>query len=368
MAVLSLDRSYTDIRPRRPEGGPDGGRDIECKRLGERCFGAVGFMNSVNDSREHKSRITSKFESDVRSARDAALDVKAFVFLTNVDLTPAEVDALVRYGQDQGLSHVDVYWRERLRIALDNVEGFGFRFQYLDIPMSDPEQAAFFARFGKELEELLHGRFDRIERKLDAIQFDRWKTGYVRSVSLSLQFHDDRPIFRDSPQHFRVALELREYLYNGRRPGFIFGGRDVIEPPRDGSGKHGISTTSFFWDGKRGNIADSWSKGARVVHSYLPPINLGVSWHPRSNVRVIEFDDLYATIFVTENLVPHVRQVSLAIDDYVVLDWKLTSNDFSKRISNIGWPDELSEDEVAIPWFGHSGREVILSEPPVVRK
>lgn len=123
LAVLALDRTYSDIRPRRPEGGPDGSRDIECMRLGERCFGAVGFKNNVSDSARDKRDIQQKFKDDVLAARKADEDVKAFVFFCNVDLTPSEISRLDGFAQQHGFSHVDIYWRERLRHALDSVDG-----------------------------------------------------------------------------------------------------------------------------------------------------------------------------------------------------------------------------------------------------
>jgi hypothetical protein len=39
--------------------------------------------------------------------------------------------------------HCEVVDRERMRIALDSPDGFSIRFQYLDIPLSEAEQASF---------------------------------------------------------------------------------------------------------------------------------------------------------------------------------------------------------------------------------
>ena len=166
LGILALDRSYSDIRPRRPEGGSDGGRDLECKRLGLACFGAVGFLNNACDSASQTTVIRKKFKDDVRSARVADTSVKAFVFFCNIDLTPGETQSLIAFAKAQGFTFVDVYWRERLRMALDGVEGLAIRYQYLSIPLSEAEQAAFFARFGKELENLLQGRFERYSQML----------------------------------------------------------------------------------------------------------------------------------------------------------------------------------------------------------
>ena len=45
-AILAIDKRFSDVRPRHPRGGPDGGRDIEAVYRGDQItFGAVGFVN-----------------------------------------------------------------------------------------------------------------------------------------------------------------------------------------------------------------------------------------------------------------------------------------------------------------------------------
>jgi hypothetical protein len=44
LAVVALDKRFSEVRPRHPRGGPDGGRDIEAIfKKDQRAFGAVGF-------------------------------------------------------------------------------------------------------------------------------------------------------------------------------------------------------------------------------------------------------------------------------------------------------------------------------------
>jgi hypothetical protein len=55
LSVSAIDKRFSDVRPRRPRGGPDGARDIDAVYQGvQRVFGAVGFVNQANDSDEHK--------------------------------------------------------------------------------------------------------------------------------------------------------------------------------------------------------------------------------------------------------------------------------------------------------------------------
>ena len=48
LAILALDKRFTNVRPRHPRGGPDGGRDIEAVfRKEHLAYGAVGFVNQL---------------------------------------------------------------------------------------------------------------------------------------------------------------------------------------------------------------------------------------------------------------------------------------------------------------------------------
>jgi hypothetical protein len=69
LAVIAIDRRFSDVRPRHPRGGPDGARDIEAVFNGvQRVFGAVGFVNQATDSDAHKRSAAKKFDDDLREA------------------------------------------------------------------------------------------------------------------------------------------------------------------------------------------------------------------------------------------------------------------------------------------------------------
>ncbi len=348
LGVLALDRNYTDISPRRPEGGPDGSRDIDCKRLEDKCFGAVGFKNSASDSPQNKRDIQKKFRDDVIAARRADTKVKAFVFFCNVDLTPCEIEELKKFAHQQDFSHVDIYWRERIRQALDSVDGLALRFQYLGIKLSDAEQAAFFARYGKDLEDLIHGRFDRIEQKLDEIEFARWKAGNVRSLELDIQFKNYVESAHSRPEHFRVALEMQGVEYEKRS--MILGGRDDFWPTKDG--RFYFGTKTFFWRQQMGNIEDSWlNTHTRVGGGIITGIRLGITWRPVSSIHAVEFEGLLARLHFTENLADRIGRVQFTIDDYIFVDSQFSRDDLGNYKPHLGWPDELTEEEVSIAWM-----------------
>jgi hypothetical protein len=347
VAILSLDRNYSNIEPRRPEGGPDGGRDIQCKRGPDECYGAVGFINSVSDSTKNKREIKKKFNHDLAVALEQKQDLKAFVFFTNVDLTPAEVDNLKKSAYDRGVSFVDIYWRERIRQALDSPEGLAFRFQYLNLPLSEAEQASFFSRFGKEIENLFLGRFDRLEKKIEFIEFLRWQSGKIRKVELKISYKNIEESKRCNPDHFRVCLELQSVVHEKRS--IILGGQDDYWDA--GNGDCYLGTKTFFFRQHYGEIQDSWiPNGPRVGGGYVQELNFGVRWLPISEILAAEFDHLGLNFHFTENLLDRIARVKFSIDSYVFVDSKLQFGSIDFVGPSLGWPNPLTEMQQKQKW------------------
>src|SRR5438477_12072727 len=72
LAVLALDKRFTAVSPRHPQGGPDSGRDIDAIfQNGYKAFAAVGFVNSACDSTSKKGQIRNKFKADLARALTA---------------------------------------------------------------------------------------------------------------------------------------------------------------------------------------------------------------------------------------------------------------------------------------------------------
>ncbi len=209
-SVLALDQHYSDVRPRHPSGGPDGGRDIEAVFDGERvAYGAVGFHNGSNDSEEQKRQIRAKFSSDLKSALTAKHDLKVFAFLTNLHFTMGEQSEMVEEAQKDGIERCDIFDRERLRIELDSPAGFFVRFQYLGIPLSEAEQASFLARYGDRIQEVVSTGFQRIERSLNRILFLQEAGNVLAGIYIRFQLKEGYSAA--DVGHFRafVSLTLR---------------------------------------------------------------------------------------------------------------------------------------------------------------
>lgn len=213
LALLPLLGPYTQERPRRPKGGPDGGRDIEAVLDGSiMVWGGVGFRNGGGNDDAARKDADEKFRSDLARVLKENPAPRGFVFFTNVDLTPSQKDDLIAHARECGMAHVDVFDFERLRNVLDSAEGLIARLQYLSIPMSATEQVALAAKYGADLQRAVATRFDRVERTLgDMEDF--------------LAFH--KPIFQ-----IGFHVELREPARNVDGEAFTFavgGLRDLNE-------------------------------------------------------------------------------------------------------------------------------------------
>jgi hypothetical protein len=211
LAVLAIDKRFTDVRPRHPRGGPDGGRDIDAIfRDDQRAFGAVGFVNQANDSSEQKRTIKQKFSDDLAAALNANPKPDAFIFFTNLELTVGERDALVVEAKTAGIAHCEIFHRERIRIALDSTDGLAIRFQFLGVPLSEAEQASFFAKWGDDIQSVISTGFQRVEMTLERMLFLQEAIDVLSGLTLSFEL--DRTYSADEIGHFRAFcyLQLKE--------------------------------------------------------------------------------------------------------------------------------------------------------------
>jgi hypothetical protein len=180
LAVLSLDKRFSEVRPRHPRGGPDGGRDIEAKfQTEQHAMGAVGFVNQANDSDEKINQIRKKFSSDLDSALSANPSLDVFVFFTNLNLTIGTKEDLKESAAKRGIKYCDIQDRERIRISLDSADGFAARFQYLNIPLSEAEQATFFSRWGDDIQLMISEEFRQLERSIQRVLFLQEASDYL---------------------------------------------------------------------------------------------------------------------------------------------------------------------------------------------
>lgn len=207
VSILSLSGQYSHVRPRLPRGGPDGGRDIEATFQGEEeAFAAVGFRNSATDSPADVRWVKKKFTDDLNSALNSQSELKVFVFLTNVDLTPGEEDYLKGVALKRSIGTTDIFDRERLRIILDSPEGLAARFMYLGISMSEAEQAAFFERYGRQLEQTIIKNFQVVDNRLDRIEFFQQSSKPLYDIALYFKLRTPKTLQELYPFHIQAEL------------------------------------------------------------------------------------------------------------------------------------------------------------------
>jgi len=207
LAVLALDKRFTEVRPRHPRGGPDGGRDIEAIFRGNQlAFAAVGFVNQADDSEEKKRTIRSKFADDLQSALRNTPAPEVLVFFTNVNLTVGEKDQLIASAKSHGIVICEIFDRERIRIALDSADGFAIRFQFLGMPLSEEEQASFFAKWGDDINSVIATGFQTIQKTLDHLLFLQEARDSVQTLQLTFEL--DREYTGEQIAHFRAFCRV----------------------------------------------------------------------------------------------------------------------------------------------------------------
>lgn len=194
LAIIGLDKRFSEVRPRHPRGGPDGGHDLDATfRGGQRAFGAVGFVNQADDSAEKKRRAREKLHADLDAALAATPKPEVFLFITNVNFTVGEKDEIAAEARAAGLGYCDVFDRERLRIALDSPDGLAIRYQYLQIPLSEAEQAAFFARWGDDIQSVISTGFRDLHRTLNRLLFLQESTDPLSAFSVLFELDSAIP-------------------------------------------------------------------------------------------------------------------------------------------------------------------------------
>ncbi len=314
LAVLALEERYRDLRPRRPQGGPDGGRDIEALFDGEVVWGAVGFLNNVSDSDQDRRQCMKKFKDDLMSARRENQGLRRFAFLTNVDLTPTQLADLDAYARDQQFSTVDIFTRERLRIHLDSPRGLAARFQYLGIQLSDAEQRAFFAEWGDTLEEVLHQRLGAIEKQAERLEFMIASTWPMKSVKLELEL--DRVYSIEEMGKFRaLAVVFDSHDPPNRALNMYIGMCEGQGGLADGKPCFGLKTLLWFNDPALLLQEHTYSSGFEAAR-----LTAKAYMYKRSPfTRLRDLDQRSATIYVSKNLAPKVTSISLIANDYLLL-------------------------------------------------
>ena len=349
LGILSLDPRYSNVKPRRPKGGPDGGRDIEAV-FSDRTlvWGGVGFRNNAIDSTEDKRWAREKFESDVSGARSEAPDLLGFIFFTNIDLTPSEVSELEAIARSHGFQHIDVFYRERLRIALDSPRGLALRYQHLGVPLSEAEQAAFFAEYGTQLEALLHRGFSQVDARLMRLEFFHDSSLRLDSVELFVELK--REFSPLELGHFRVLAEFIDLHEPEPHPTLWLACRDAYPKyVSNGTETPLIGTRSLSWSRHPDEkLQDTVFSGSQLTTRSLNP---GVGIHRRGPFRTLaDLDRKSLSIYVTESLLDKIAGLYVSANEYWLAGAPAEMFVPLDAPPLAGWPEPLAASEADQQW------------------
>lgn len=348
--IMSLDRRFSQTVPVQPKGGPDGGRDIEARFENNRpARGAIGFRNSPSDGAADVRWVKDKFLADLDSALRTAPDLAAFVFFTNVRLTVKKKQSLLDAARKKSAVVVEIYDRERLRVVLDGVEGLAARYQFLQIPMSETEQAVFFTRWGAELESMVTTSFERVDLRLRRLEFlheaQRPLTHLAFHIVLSQEVsHKEQP-------HVRALLHLSRLSGNVARNTWslaVCNNTPLRSLPSCG---HLPCLGGAYWhkDASQplGTFASSWRDPFRLVSS-----RGGVQmWTDDSEISSLaDLDGALFAFFMNRSLSERIARIEIFANDYLV--WSAPASELGIDTPNgnptLPWP--LSSEEMADEW------------------
>jgi hypothetical protein len=372
-AILSIDKRFTDVRPRHPRGGRDGGRDIEAVyRDSQVAFGAVGFVNQANDSEGQKKSIKSKFQSDLGRTITADQKPSAFIFFTNINLTIGEKEELIERAKQLGFLFCEILDRERLRIALDSPDGFSIRFQYLNIPLSEEEQASFFARWGDDIQSVISTGFQRVENALNRILFLQEASDALAHLTLAFELDHRYPA--EQIGHFRLFCSM--YLKEPKRNilSILFGASDKSNRMRSDLDfskqpvgiKHGIG--SGQWEQhidleaekevgdhqERQEKFESVGSGSRIGMNEVEFVP--ISYNKDSFMRLLpcialrDLDDSMFLPFANKSLAEKIKAIHVYSNGYKLKE--IGRSEFHIDYEKIapGFPATFTEVELADPW------------------
>ena len=369
LAVMALDRRFTDVRPRQPRGGADGGRDLEALlKDGRQTWGAIGFQKSVSDSQSERTQARKKFEGDLARALEENKHLCGFVFFTNVDLTVDDENDLVVHAKTAGIEFCDIFDRERIRIVLDSPDGFALRFQYLDIALSEPEQKTFFARWGANLNALIADSFQDIEKRLNRIEFNQECQRPLEHIMFVM--HLAEPVSAREMPEFRAFMVLAPSLPRPifRRFHFAITNDDGKWSADDV--RRGAALANRFWidDPRVDDSVQEVSKGCGVRSDPLTKIACGGDFDYYlcdSPIMLGDLDDHDFTFFVNKGLVDRITTIEILANGYRLWQSSRDGLRFDEPHSEVRWPWPLTDEEQKDKWvriMPESGRPFRFSD------
>jgi hypothetical protein len=276
-------------------------------------------------------------------------DLTAFAFFTNVSLTVTDKDSLISAAKTLGIQTCHLFDREHVRVLLDSADGFSARFQYLGIPLSDAEQAAFFAKWGSDVNNLIANSFHSIHNRLDRIEFNQERQHPLRSIWFRMHLiestaTEELPRFRAllaMVSYSGDSLEILQVLY------LAIANDDGkwSDQSRDGQ-----STVQKFWINE---LKNEVSSGCSVRQNPLRSIGAHADLSTAASLVQLSLGDLHdnsVVFFANKALASRIQELEVNANLYRI--WKASRSDlhFDKPMQQVRWPWALTLDEKKDDW------------------
>lgn len=389
LAVLSLNKKYSNIIPRQPYGGPDHGRDIQATYENKYlCFVAVGFKQDANDSAEQIRQIKKKFNEDLQSALSNAqkekLDLKGFVFFTNLKLTSDLIADLKQTAINSGLLYCDIYNREQILQTLNTPDGYAIRFEFLDIPLTEEEQKSFFTKWGNDINSVITNGFDQQKKAIDRMLF--LQESLLPMDYLSIRLNLNREYTSDEIGHFRIVLFLstptpKRIDKNIEIIKLVFSLTDnntrknITYNPALSGISNGFS--EYYGFGVYDNSIETENKfryfqmctGERIGQEKIKTFFLTYSTTPiiriPPNFRLIDFDQSLFMPCISENLCDKIQSIEFFINSYQIVNINIKDTSFVETMDDTfkDFPVSFTDEELKIQWkrlFYKNGNSIQL--------
>lgn len=193
-ALLHLE-GYDEVDPQHPLGGPDGLKDVLCRKDGVSWVAAAYFPPTLATVRDIKVKFMHDF------AGVASNNAQALAFFVNQPLTIGERQEILSQA---GHTRTELYHLERIRSLLDAPKGCGIRLEYLRIPMTEAEQWAFWSSMSQDVVRKLVDHEARRDAQMRAVEE---KLNLILERTNALGY-----ALIDSPSHMNSARALPESI------------------------------------------------------------------------------------------------------------------------------------------------------------
>ncbi len=307
----------------------------------------------------------------MKNAISANQTLEAFVFFTNINLTLGEKEALINSAKSSKIHHCEIFDRERLRISLDSPDGFSIRFQYLDIPLSEPEQASFFARWGDDIQQVISTGFKNIENGINRLLFLEESQNPLHHFSIALELKEKYTAKEIG--HFRAfcSLHLKEIKKNIFE--IDFGSSDKAHRIRLDNKKylnttdlpgieHGISSGQWEYhiDLDKENSAEEDEKYILVGSSSSIGQDsiefITISYQKDAFIRfsptisLKDFDEALFMPIINKSLAEKIKSFHIYSDGYKIQEINFDEFEIDEKNFNPKLPIEFSDIELGDPW------------------